>query len=68
MSPMAKISGWPGRVQSGETIRRPARSVSIPAASASRSASGEAFTPAAQMTVFAVMRRWLPVSSATSMP
>ena len=48
---MANTSGWPGRVQSGSTGTRPARSVSTPAARASIPASGEACTPAAQIRV-----------------
>ena len=51
MSPMAKTSGCPGRLRSGSTAILPARSVSAPVASASRPASGDAWTPAAQMTV-----------------
>ena len=51
MSPTAKTSGCPGRLRSGSTAIRPARSVSAPVASASMPASGEAWTPAAQMTV-----------------
>ena len=53
MSPIAKTSGWPGSVMSGLTLIRPARSTSRPACSASFAASGEAATPAAQITVFA---------------
>ncbi len=55
MSPIAKISGWPGSVQSGLTSTRPARSVAAPVRSASCRASGEAATPAAQMRVRARM-------------
>ena len=51
MSPMANTSGWPGKVQSGSTGTRPARSVSTPAARASIPARGEACTPAAQIRV-----------------
>ena len=46
---MAKTSGCPGRLQSGLTATRPARSVSAPVLSASIFASGEACTPAAQI-------------------
>ena len=53
MSPMANTSGWPGIVQSGSTLMRPARSLSAPDASASIPASGEAATPAAQIFVLA---------------
>ena len=63
MSPIAKTSGWPGRLQSGRTATRPARSVSAPVASASILASGEACTPAAQIFVRAGMRRSPPASS-----
>src|SRR3954466_15070453 len=45
VSPIAKISGWPGTVRSGSTSRRPAR----PAGALSHSAAGEARTPAAHM-------------------
>ncbi len=51
MSPIANTSGWPGTVQSGFTVMRPARSVSTPDRSASIFASGEACTPAAQIRV-----------------
>ena len=51
MSPTANTSGCPGRLRSGSTAILPARSVSAPVASASMPASGEAWTPAAQMTV-----------------
>src|SRR5450432_2839671 len=49
MSPTAKTSGWPGRLQSGRTATRPARSVPAPVAPASIMASGEARTPAARI-------------------
>ena len=45
MSPIANTSGCPGRLQSGLTETRPARSVSAPVFSASILASGEACTP-----------------------
>ena len=51
MSPTAKTSGCPGRLRSGSTAILPARSVSAPVASARMPASGDAWTPAAQMTV-----------------
>ena len=56
MSPIANTSGWPGRVQSSRTTIRPARSHVAPLASASRAASGEACTPAAQILVRAARR------------
>ena len=49
MSPSANTSGCPGRVRSGSTVSRPARSSSRPAALASVAASSEAVTPAAQI-------------------
>ena len=52
MSPTTNTSGWPGRVRSGSTEMRPARSSSAPVASASIVPSGDACTPAAQMTVW----------------
>ena len=52
VSPMTKMSGWPGTERSGVTFTRPARSVSAP----SQWPAGEAITPAAQMTVRASMR------------
>ncbi len=52
-----KTSGCPGSVQSGSTFTRPARSISAPAASATRRPSGEASTPAAQNFVAASIRR-----------
>ena len=54
VSPIAKISGWPGTVRSGRPRRRPARSAGAP----SHSAAGEARTPAAQIRVLAC--RFLP--------
>ena len=63
MSPTAKTSGWPGRVRSGSTAMRPARSTSAPVASASAAASGEAWTPAAHTTVWASMRSVVPSAS-----
>ena len=51
MSPIANTSGCPGRLQSGFTATRPARSVSAPVFSASILASGDACTPAAQIRV-----------------
>jgi len=45
MSPSASTSGWPGRVSSGPTETRPARSTSAPVASPSRLASEAAVTP-----------------------
>ena len=61
MSPIAKTSGWPGRVQSGPTGIRPARSHSTPHWSASSLASGDAWTPAAQTLVCALDARHLAV-------
>ena len=55
VSPMAKISGWPGTVRSGSTKRRPTRSAGAPSQSAAR----EACTPAAQRMVRAASR-WPP--------
>ena len=49
MSPIAKISGWPGTVRSGSTSKRPARSAGAPAIRP----PGEACTPAAQRMVLA---------------
>ena len=60
MSPMANTSGCFGRVQSGRVSIRPARSQTAPDASASRRASGEACTPAAQITVRAAIRSGPP--------
>src|SRR5215207_8098200 len=40
MSPSARTSGWPGRVRSGSTVTRPARSSSAPDSSASRDGYG----------------------------
>ena len=42
MSPMAKISGWPGSVRSGWMLTRPARSRVAPVALPITRASGEA--------------------------
>ena len=56
MSPTANTSGCPGRVRSGSTSMRPARSTCAPHAAASFPASGEACTPAAQITVRAAIR------------
>ena len=56
MSPSASTSGCPGPRGRARHVRRPARSTSTPARSASIRASGEAFTPAAQMTVRVGMR------------
>ena len=47
VSPMTKISGWPGTDRSARTFTRPARSVSA----CSQCPAGEAITPAAQMMV-----------------
>src|SRR5580704_14765719 len=52
MSPIAKISGWPGTDRSGLTLIRPTRSHSAP----SHWPAGEAATPAAQITVRASIR------------
>ncbi len=68
MSPTAKTSGWPGSVRSGSTLIRPARSTSAPHASASLPASGDACTPAAQITVRAAMRSVVPSFRVTSTP
>ena len=51
MSPMAKISGWPGIVRSGSTTSRPPRPVGLPIVRA----SGSAVTPVAQIVVWAWM-------------
>ena len=51
MSPSTKTSGCPGSCRCPSTVTRPARSTSAPAARASSDASGEALTPAAQITV-----------------
>ena len=56
MSPIANTFGWSGRVQSGRTWMRPARSHVAPDAAASSAASGDAWTPAAQTTVRAAIR------------
>ena len=56
MSPNASTSRCPVTVRSGSTTMRPARSTSVPAASASRRASGDAATPAAQIFVRAAIR------------
>ena len=68
MSPTANTSGCPGRVRSGSTLIRPARSTSAPQASASVPANGDACTPAAQMTVRAAMRSVVPSFRLTSTP
>ncbi len=68
MSPTANTSGWPGRVRSSATAIRPARSVSAPVASASRPASGDAWTPAAQMTVAHSIRAFSPSEASVSTP
>ena len=68
MSPTANTSGCPGRVRSGSTLIRPARSTSAPLASASAPANGEACTPAAQITVRAAMRSVVPSFMLTSTP
>ncbi len=60
MSPSASTSRWPGRVRSLSTVTRPARSVSAPVRPASLPASGDAATPAAQMTVRVAMRSASP--------
>ena len=52
--------GASGSVQSGRVSIRPARSQTAPDASASRRASGEACTPAAQITVRASIRSGPP--------
>ena len=49
---MTEISGWPASERSGSTVTRPARSSGAPRVAP----SGEAATPAAQMTVFAARR------------
>ena len=68
MSPTAKTSGCPGRLRSGSTAILPARSVSAPVASASRPAKGEAWTPAAQMTVPHSKRPVAPSALSVSTP
>ena len=68
MSPIAKTSGWPGSVQSSRTTMRPARSHVAPLASASRPASGEACTPAAQIFVRQTTRSVDPSGPRTSTP
>ena len=47
-SPRTKTSGWPGMVQSGSTMARPALSSGVP----SVLSSGLALFPAAQITVW----------------
>src|SRR6201993_4421265 len=59
VSPMTKISGRPGTRRSGPTRTRPAGSASTP----SQAAAGEAATPAAHITVRAVIH-----SPSTSAP
>ena len=59
---MTKTSPWPGIVRSGSTWTRPARSSGTP----SDRASGDAATPAAQITVRAAIRsRPMPTPSAS---
>ena len=60
MSPIAKTSGCPGKVRSGSTVTRPARSTSAWVWSPSRLARLDAVTPAAQITVLATMRSLSP--------
>jgi len=52
VSPMTKISAWPGTVRSGFTATRPARLGATP----SQNAVGHAATPAAQIKVWLSMR------------
>jgi hypothetical protein len=51
MSPIAMTSGCVGRVRSGSTVTRPARSSFAPEPFASVAARGETVTPAAEITV-----------------
>jgi hypothetical protein len=60
MSPIANTSGCPGSVQSGRTATLPVLSVSAPVCCASMPASGEAWTPAAQMRVRVGMTSFPP--------
>src|ERR671928_153344 len=64
MSPTTCTSGWPGRVRSGWTATRPARSTSAPDCSPSSRPSGLACTPAAQIFVAAWIRRVVPAEVA----
>ena len=67
-SPTTKISGWPGIVRSSVTSIRPARSGSMPVASATIRPNDAACTPAAQSTVRAGIRSSLPSACATITP
>ncbi len=60
VSPMAKISGWPGTERSGFTLTLPDLSASAP----SQRAAGEAVTPAVHSTVRLRMR--LPLTTIPS--
>ncbi len=67
-SPTTLISGWPGRLRSGSTFTRPARSHSAPVAAASMRPSGEAATPAAHTMHLLAMRRAVPSGPLISRP
>ena len=60
MSPVTKISGWSGMVQSSPTMMRPARSCLAPVAAAMAAATGGAATPAVHSTVPASWRVTVP--------
>src|SRR5215813_2723778 len=60
MSPVTRMSGWPGRERSLPHSRRPARSCSAPVALATMWASGGAFTPA--------VHKMLPTSCRVTLP
>ena len=68
MSPITKISGWPGSEKSLFTWTRPARSTSAPVWSASILPSGLALTPADQILQAAAIRCVVPSASLTSTP
>ena len=68
MSPSTMISGCTGRVRSGSTVTRPARSRSAPVARASTAASGDAATPAAQTIVCDSSRSVPPPGTASVTP
>ena len=68
MSPVTRMSGWPGRDRSGPHSRRPARSCSAPVALATIAASGGAATPAVHKMLPASNLVALPSWSVTSRP
>ena len=68
MSPTTNTSGCPGRLRSGLTLTRPARSTSASLCSASCWPSGEALTPAAHTLQRDRIRRSVPSGSITSTP